>query len=259
MNKLWQRFADFLHQANLIPLVVVVSTYHYYQALRSHDPLLVAMPIALFVDLLHFRTVQRAVRANQFTWKLTALLTTAIAFGLQWIFYSQPTAGTALPSWQVILFASIVPVGLAIMAWHHAARAQDTATNWRIQVEEAQNRVAQLETESAAAKQQTGLALAEAQEALAKKDVLEKEFYALRSELEAAQGAAAEALSQVDLLQEALKEAQPSLQAWKAMNQRAQVAAQVHVGQIDAREAAEIIGMSVDTVRRDVARLNGAR
>jgi hypothetical protein len=259
MNQLWQRFADFLHQANLIPLVVVVSTYHYYQALRSHDPLLVAMPIALFVDLLHFRTVQRAVRANQFTWKLTALLTTAIAFGLQWIFYNQPTAGTALPSWQVVLFASIVPVGLAIMAWHHEVRTRDTTTNWQIKVEDAQNRVAQQETELAAAQKQAGLALAEAQEALAEKDALEKESNAMRSELEAAQFSAAEASAQVDLLQEALKEAQPILQAWKAMNQRAQVAARVHVGQINAQEGAVIIGMSVDTVRRDVARLNGAR
>ncbi len=259
MNQLWKRFADFLHQANLIPLVVIVSTYHYYQALRSHDPLLVAMPIALFVDLLHFRTVQRAVRANQFVWKLTALLTTAIAFGLQWIFYNQPTAGTALPGWQVVLFASIVPVGLAIMAWHHEARAQDTATNWQIKVEDAQKRVTQLETELAAAQKQAELSLAKADAALAERNALEKESNAMRSELEAAQAAVPEALSQVDLLQDALEEAQPILQAWQAMNQRAQVAAQVHVGQINAHEGAEIIGMSVDTVRRDVARLNGSR
>jgi len=48
----WQKFADFLHTANLIPLVVVVSAYHYNQALRSHDPFLVSLPIALFIDLL---------------------------------------------------------------------------------------------------------------------------------------------------------------------------------------------------------------
>ena len=108
MNQMWKRLADFFHQANMIPLVAILSPYHYYLALRSHDPLLVVMPIALFVDLLHFRTVQRAVQANHFTWKPTALLTTAIAFGLQWIFYSQPTAGTTLPGWQVVLFASIV-------------------------------------------------------------------------------------------------------------------------------------------------------
>ncbi len=259
MNQLWQRLADFLHQANLIPLVVIVSTYHYYQALRSHDPLLVAMPIALFVDLLHFRTVQRAVRANHFTWKLTALLTTAIAFGLQWIFYNQPTAGTALPGWQVVLFASIVPVGLAIMAWHHEVRAQDTTINWQVKVEDAQKRVAQLGTELAAAQRRTELALTEAQRALTKSDTHEQEAKELRSELEAAQASAAEALAQVDLLQGALDEARPILQAWKAMNQRVQVAAQVHVGQIDVQEGAKIIGMSVDTVRRDVARLNGNR
>jgi hypothetical protein len=96
MAKWWQKFADFLHTANLIPLVVVVSTYHYYQALRSHDPLLVSLPIALFIDLLHFRTVQRAVKSGESAWKITAVFTTLMAFGLQWIFYSQPGEGEML-------------------------------------------------------------------------------------------------------------------------------------------------------------------
>lgn len=99
MAKWWQRFADFLHTANLIPLVIVVSTYHYYQALRSHDPLLVSLPIALFIDLLHFRTVQRAVKSGEGAWKVTAVFTTLMAFGLQWIFYNQPGESDPLVWW----------------------------------------------------------------------------------------------------------------------------------------------------------------
>jgi hypothetical protein len=134
----WQRFADFLHKANLIPLVVVVSTYHYYQALRTHDPFWVALPIALFVDLLHFRTVQQAVRTGEGTWKVTAVFTTLMAFGLQWIFYSRPAEGDPLIWWQVLLFASIVPVGLAIMAWHHQRQEQETIIDWQALIAEAQ-------------------------------------------------------------------------------------------------------------------------
>ncbi|MCP4996971.1 MAG: hypothetical protein GY934_24820, partial [Gammaproteobacteria bacterium] len=151
MTKWWQKLADFLHSANLIPLVVLISTYHYYQALRSHDPLLVALPMALFVDLMHFRTVQRAVRSGAGMWKLTAVFTTLMAFGLQWIFYSQPGEGEILIWWQVILFASIVPVGLAIMAWHHQQQAQETVTDWQLLIVEAQQRAETMQQEAEAA------------------------------------------------------------------------------------------------------------
>ena len=111
----WQQLSDFLEQARLIPLVIVVSVYHYYQALATHDPFYVAAPIALFVDLLHFRTVQRAVRFGGM-WRMAGLLTTIMAFGLQWTFYRD---GGDLVLWQSLLFAAIVPVGVALMAWHH--------------------------------------------------------------------------------------------------------------------------------------------
>lgn len=146
----WQKFADFLHTANLIPLVVVVSAYHYYQALRTHDPFWVALPIALFVDLLHFRTVQQAVRTGEGTWKVTAVFTTLMAFGLQWIFYSRTAEGDPLIWWQVILFASIVPVGLAIMAWHHQQQEQETIIDWQALIAEAQQRAEQMQREATA-------------------------------------------------------------------------------------------------------------
>lgn len=150
MARWWQRFADFLHTANLIPLVVLVSSYHYFQALRSHDPVLVAVPIALFVDLLHFRTVQQAVKSRAGMWQLTAVFTTLLAFGLQYIFYSQPGEGGTLIWWQVILFASIVPVGLAIMAWHHQRQEQEQVTDWQELIAEAQQRAEQIQQEAAA-------------------------------------------------------------------------------------------------------------
>lgn len=150
MARWWQRFADFLHTANLIPLVVVVSVYHYHQALRSHDPFLIALPVALFVDLLHYRTVQQAVRSGEGVWKLTAVFTTLMAFALQWIFYSQPGESDPLIWWQVILFASIVPVGLAIMAWHHQRQEQEQVTDWQKLIIEAQQRAEEMQQEAAA-------------------------------------------------------------------------------------------------------------
>lgn len=156
MTKLWQKFADFLHTANLIPLVVLVSSYHYFQALRSHDPVLVAVPMALFVDLLHFRTVEQAVKSHTGLWQATAVFTTLLAFGLQYIFYSQPGEGEHLALWQVILFASIVPVGLAIMAWHHQQQEQAQVTDWQRLLIEAQKRAERTQQEAADAQERAG-------------------------------------------------------------------------------------------------------
>jgi len=150
MTKWWQQFAYFLHTANLIPLVILVSSYHYYQALRSHDPMLIAVPMALFVDLLHFRTVQRAVQTKRGLWQLTAVFTTAIAFGLQWMFYSQPGESGTLLWWQAILFASIVPVGLAIMAWHHEQHKEEQLVDWQAAIAEAERQAAAMQAEAEA-------------------------------------------------------------------------------------------------------------
>jgi hypothetical protein len=148
MMKLWQKLSHFLHDANLIPLVVVASCYHYFQALNTHDPVLVAVTIALFLDLLHYRTVQWAVKTQAASWWLMAAFTTSLAFGLQWIFYSQPGADGVLPVWQRLLFASIVPVGLGIMAWHHQQRQAEQVVDWQQQMVQAQ-----AEAEAAQAKQ----------------------------------------------------------------------------------------------------------
>jgi len=148
MTKWWQQFAHFLHTANLIPLVILVSSYHYYAALRSHDPMLIAVPMALFVDLLHFRTVQRAVQTKKTMWQVTAVFTTTLAFGLQWMFYSQPGEGGTLLWWQAILFASIVPVGLAIMAWHHEQHKEEQVTDWQAAIAEAEQQAAAMQAEA---------------------------------------------------------------------------------------------------------------
>jgi flagellar biosynthesis GTPase FlhF len=194
MARWWQRFANFLHTANLIPLVVLVSSYHYFQALRSHDPVLVAIPIALFVDLLHFRTVQQAVKSRIGLWRVTAVFTTLLAFGLQYIFYSQPGEGEILAWWQVILFASIVPVGLAIMAWHHQQQEQEQVTDWQKLIAEAQQRAEQMQQEAAAEQART--------------KQVQQEAEAERQRAEEMQARAAEAQVRADEMQSRLAEVQ---------------------------------------------------
>lgn len=258
MTNWWQRFADFLHTANLIPLVVVVSVYHYHQALRSHDPFLIALPVALFVDLLHYRTVQQAVRSGEGVWKLTAVFTTLMAFALQWIFYSQPGESEILVWWQVILFASIVPVGLAIMAWHHQRQEQEQVTDWQKLIAEAQQRAEQMQQE------------AEAEHERAERMQLEAEAdreraAAMQTQLAEVQVEAGEMQSQLELMQaeaaqmqKTLDEKQAVSRAWQTLNPEMQTLALFNAQMLTAQDAAEKLGVHVSTVRRKAKQLNGA-
>lgn len=258
MAKWWQRFADFLHTANLIPLVVVVSVYHYHQALRSHDPFLIALPVALFVDLLHYRTVQQAVRSGEGVWKVTAVFTTLMAFALQWIFYSQPGESEILVWWQVILFASIVPVGLAIMAWHHQRQEQEQITDWQKLIAEAQQRAEQMQQEAEAehvlADQMQQKAEIESERAAAMQAQLaevQAEVAQMQNQLEQVQAEANRWQAQVDEMQTIGK-------AWQALNPEMQTLALFNAQMLTAQDAAEQLGVHVTTVRRKAKQLNGA-
>jgi septal ring factor EnvC (AmiA/AmiB activator) len=211
----WQRFADFLHTANLIPLVLVVSVYHYYGALSSHDPLLVALPIAFFVDLLHFRTVQRAVQTREWGWRVTAVATTLMAFGLQWMFYNQPGAEEPLVWWQALLFASIVPLGLAIMAWHHQRQKEDEVRDWQQQAAEAQERARQMQEEAARmqaraerAEKEAALVQARAEQVQARLTAVQEEATGVQERAEQAQRDAARERARADQMQARAEQAE---------------------------------------------------
>ena len=116
----WNWLSHFLHNAQLIPLVVVVEGYHYYVVLSSHDRAWAAIPLALFLDLLHFRTIQQAIETKKVGWIIGAVLSTAVTYAFQFIFYSSPGQdGHVLELWKQLLFAAVVPFGIVFMVWHH--------------------------------------------------------------------------------------------------------------------------------------------
>ncbi|HFE65765.1 MAG TPA: hypothetical protein ENJ93_00760 [Chloroflexi bacterium] len=257
MDNWWQKLADFLHTANLIPLVVLVSTFHYYQALRSHDPLFVALPIALFVDLLHFRTVRQAVKSGARMWQLTAVSTTLMAFGLQWIFYNQPGESEFLVWWQVILFASIVPVGLAIMAWHHQWQEQEIVTDWQALIAAAQQRAEKMQQEAAAEHERAEAMQKEA-------EAVRERAAAMQTQLTAAQTQASEVQSQLEQVQKRTAQMQARLdkmqtahKAWQTLNREMQTLALFNAQLLTAKDAADQLGVHVTTIRRKAKQLNG--
>lgn len=257
MTNLWQKFADFLHTANLIPLAVVVSAYHYNMALRSHDPLLVSLPIALFVDLLHYRTVRRAVRSGEGAWKVTAVFTTLIAFALQWIFYSQPGESGALLWWQVILFASIVPVGLAIMAWHHQQQEQETVTDWQALIAEAQQRAEAMQQEAVAEQARAAQMQQKAESERQRANEMQAHLIEVQAQADVVQSRFEQVQVEAAQMQTKLDEMQAISKAWQALNPEMQTLALFNAQLLTAKDAAEQLGVHVTTVRRRARQLNG--
>ena len=255
--KWWQKLADFLHTANLIPLVIVVSTYHYYQALRSHDPFLVSLPIALFIDLLHFRTVQRAVKSGEGAWKVTAVFTTLMAFGLQWIFYNQPGEGETLIWWQVILFASIVPVGLAIMAWHHQRQEQEQVTDWQQLITDAQHRAEQMQQEAAAEHERAAQMQREAETERTRAAAMQTQLATVQVQAVEMQNQLEQVQTEANRWHTRVNEMQTIGKAWQTLNPEMQTLALFNAQMLTAQDAAEQLGVHVTTVRRKAKQLNG--
>lgn len=249
--KLWEWLSRFLHKADLMPLVVVVSVYHYFQALKSHDPLFVALPIALFIDLLHYRSVQRAVKSSQVGWWVAAVVTTAAAFGLQWMFYARAGEdGASLVWWQALIFASIVPVGLAIWAWLQLSVESDAVTDWQAEIAAAQKAAEEAQKSAATAKAEALAAQKAAQEAQAKADAAQKSAAVAQAEASRWQTAAEAAQGQV-------KEWQPMVAGWLSLNKRYQLVAMVNAGLLDKEQAMSETGLARRTLETDMARLNG--
>jgi hypothetical protein len=122
IGRFWHRIATFFEQGDLVPFAVIISIYHYYKALApAGDPVWVAIPVALFVDLLHFRTIRRACtdRGRAAIW--IAVGTTVMALAYHFIFYGQ-VVGNAL---MVAVYSVPIPAGIAVMAWHVANKPVD--------------------------------------------------------------------------------------------------------------------------------------
>ncbi|MEM9773635.1 MAG: hypothetical protein AAF902_03585 [Chloroflexota bacterium] len=148
LKKLWNNLSDFLHNAQLIPFIVAVSGYHYFQVLGSHDKPWTAAPTAIFLDLLHYRTVQQAVETKKPIWIVGAVLTTVVAYLFQFIFYARPgQGGEFLPIWQQLLFASVVPVGIAYMVMHHHENGQKVESTLQADYESAQDELSETQNQ----------------------------------------------------------------------------------------------------------------
>lgn len=136
----YQNVARFFEQGDLVPFAVLTSAWHFIQALIKHgEAIPVAIATGIFVDMLHFRTVRKAVdEKNGRAW-LVAVLTTAVSYIFHLLFYVAHVGpdGAVIYDWSFIAFfmALPLPIGIPILAWQQATKSDPGVVKlWRKRV-----------------------------------------------------------------------------------------------------------------------------
>lgn len=113
--KIWHRMADWFENGDLTPLAVVISVAHYGPVLQAHgEHWLVAWIVGVVVDMLHFRTIRRAVTARKWLDFCFGVVTTGMALAYHLRFYSN--------DW---LLAAPIPMAIVILAYHASSKETD--------------------------------------------------------------------------------------------------------------------------------------
>lgn len=134
MKDLWKKAAYFFERGDLVPFAVVVSVWHFVKTLLlfgEWGPVAIAQGI--FVDLLHFRTVRRAVESRTKSAVFVAILTTAMSFSFHLLFYivAVDASGAITYTWTytAVLLALPLPLGIPILAWQTTVNEKDQAAD----------------------------------------------------------------------------------------------------------------------------------
>ena len=121
--KLWQRISSFFENGDLVPFAVIVSIFHYGPVLvAAGENAIVAYIIGTMTDLIHFRSVRRFFDAPGWVAGTIGIATSGMALMYHMRFYGN--------DW---LLAAPIPLGIAILAQHAAAKRQDIVSTLQAQ------------------------------------------------------------------------------------------------------------------------------
>lgn len=254
----WNNLGEFLHQARLIPFIIAVSGYHYFQVLKTHDEVFTAWPVAIFLDLLHYRTVQQAVETRKPLWIIAAILTTGVAYAFQFIFYSGPGhSGETLPFWQQLLFASVVPIGIAFMVWHHHENEQKVESTLEADLIDAQTELSSTQEELNTIQAELEGLKTQLTNTQTELTSAQKAIEETQTQLNSTQTELGKTQTELEITQAELNTLQQLKQIWSHLNLRTQAAAKVAAGVLSLDEAIAESQTPRETLRRDAKRMNG--
>lgn len=103
ITKMWKSIVDWFEHGDLVPVLIVVSAWHYMSILNGKDPAIVALAIGLLVDLGHYRTVRAAFRYSGVSWGeriarfLFAFAMTAVSLAYHQRYYNDWLLSVPIP------------------------------------------------------------------------------------------------------------------------------------------------------------------
>lgn len=228
LQRFWKGATHFFEYGDLTPLAVIISIAHYGPVLAERgESMAVAWIVGALVDLLHFRSVRRAAVRLSMLNGVIALATTAMAVGYHLRFYDN--------DW---LLALPIPAGIAILAQHAATSGKhDNRKLWHGRIK----RVIKIARKLQASADQAQASAEQAQTAADEAQATIKRLQ-VRTERQQAE----------------IERQQAIIEAWQHLNEEAQTLARFNAGQIEAEQAASIIGVKdIRTVQSRAAKLNG--
>jgi UDP-N-acetylmuramyl tripeptide synthase len=157
----------------------------------------------------------------------------------------------------VILFASIVPMGLAIMAWHHQQQEQEQVTDWEGLIAEAQQRAEQMQQEAEAEHERAEQMQREADRERERAAALQTQLAEVQAQADGMQSQLEQVQVEAAQMQITLDEKQAVNRAWQTLNPEMQTLALFNAQMLTAQAAAEQLGVHVTTIRRKARQLNG--
>ena len=236
--------AKFFEQGDLVPFAVLTSAWHFIQALRKHgEAIAIAVATGIFIDMLHFRTVRKAVaERNRNAW-LVAILTTIVSYAFHLLFYVAHLGpdGSVTYAWTPIAFfmALPLPIGIPILAWQQATQGDPVIVKrWRNRVKAVIRIARRFET----ALKETEIRVKRAE-----------------SRLQALETTLAERESDIQRLKQELQSAQDAKRILQHFNPLVQDIGRMMAGaELTQAEIATKHGTSETAVSRIKTRLNGA-
>ena len=103
----WGGVVWLFEKSDIIPPLIIVSSWHYAGALRGHDPAFVAVILGVLIDLGHYRAVKSYLRAlNGRRFAVMAVFTAMTAY-YHWLWYRDYLLAAGVP---------LLIIGLALLS-----------------------------------------------------------------------------------------------------------------------------------------------
>jgi hypothetical protein len=277
MGKKWEALSDFLEEVNVIPVILLSTIYHYFEALGRHgDPLPVAAAIAIVVDLSHYRSVREAVSSGRRVWRVAAGFTTGLSFLLQYAFYNGE-GGLATFSFEAIVYAAVAPGLILLVAWRAEEvrgrtltrdnRRRDSKRRGRSLIKKlraALATIARLTSQLTEAESDLTIAKSQLKAAEERANLAEEEANTAKEQAKAAESQANIAESQAKAAEEKLREAVAHLKALQIYRKAIEAMDEIdraillnHItAELNQTGLAERLNISASTISERKKRLN---